>query len=157
MNAKTQLRYALVHTSCKSGIFQMVTMFLCIAFKHLSKRIPESGSPGPITVQYSVKCSRDITWGQAYSFSLLYYNDGRQVYSIAGKVLTWLMPQFFLAYRHVAPLPTQFVLNPIGLHLIWLSEIYYFTCTIEQGILTAGISTRCTWSAGAYTLPCDLD
>jgi hypothetical protein len=60
MSAKTQLRYALVHTSCKSRIFQMVTMSLCIAFKHFSKLIPKNGSPVPIAVQYSVKCSRDI-------------------------------------------------------------------------------------------------
>ena len=38
----------------------MVTMSLCIAFKHLSKLIPKNGSPVPIAVQYSVKCSRDI-------------------------------------------------------------------------------------------------
>jgi hypothetical protein len=28
------------------------------------------------------------------------------------------MRQLFLRYRHVAPLPTQFVLDPIGFHLI---------------------------------------
>ena len=35
------------------------------------------------------------------------------------------MPRFFLAYRHVAPLPAQFGLNPIGLYLILLREILF--------------------------------